>query len=85
MSDYQSTVDAIKNALMFSDTTAPETLRALAEQYAAACGELNERMKFCGGFLRQGNLAEAVRLAETEPPLLDIYNVLDFPEREEWC
>ncbi|MDR1491521.1 MAG: hypothetical protein LBT05_02190, partial [Planctomycetaceae bacterium] len=39
----------------------------------------------CGGFLRQGNLAEAVRLAETEPPLLDIYNVLDFPEREEWC
>jgi hypothetical protein len=70
---------------MFSDTTAPETLRTLAEQYAAACDELNERMKYCGGFLRQGNLAEAVRLAETEPPLLDIYNILDFPEREEWC
>lgn len=84
MIDYQAIVDEIRNALMFSETAAPETLRRLADRYADACGELNERLQSCARALRQGNVAEAVRLAEMEPNLLDVYTILDFPEREEW-
>ncbi|MCL2349686.1 MAG: hypothetical protein FWC50_15655, partial [Planctomycetaceae bacterium] len=84
MANDQATVDAIKNALTFSDTTSPETIRTLAEQYALACRELNKRMSYCGKYLHEGNVAEAIRLAEMEPNLLDAYNILDFEERKEW-
>ncbi|MCL2349652.1 MAG: hypothetical protein FWC50_15485, partial [Planctomycetaceae bacterium] len=84
MANDQVIVDAIKNALTFSDTTSPETIRSLAEQYALACRELNKRMSYCGKYLREGNIAEAIRLAEMEPNLLDAYNILDFEERNEW-
>jgi|GEM_PF-5376028 len=84
MTDYQAIVDAMKTALAFSETTSPESIRMLARQYAEICEEFNKRMRFCGNILHQGNTSEAIRLAETEPNLLDLYNTLDFPGRAEW-
>ncbi|MCL2117595.1 MAG: hypothetical protein FWH27_04105 [Planctomycetaceae bacterium] len=84
MIDYQAIVDGIRNVLTFSETSAPGTLHQLAEQYAGACEELNGRLRSCSFALRQGNITEAVRLAEMEPNLLDVYTILDFPERDEW-
>jgi len=84
MNDYQTTIDNIQTALNISDSTPVEALQEYSERYAQACQEVNHRLTDCGKFLRTGNIGEALRLANTTPHLLDLCNILDFPERQEW-
>ncbi|MCF0233787.1 MAG: hypothetical protein HUK22_02260 [Thermoguttaceae bacterium] len=84
MNDYQTTIDRIRMILTLTDGTPTEDLRTLAEEYSQACLEVNRRLADCAKFLRSGNPSEALRLAETAPNVLDLCNLLDFPERAVW-
>ncbi len=83
MIDFQTLIDNIVAAIDMPDTPLDE-LRDYSQTYSEACTEINRRLALCGQFLRAGNIAEALRLGESTPPLLDICNVLDFPEKELW-
>ncbi len=84
MNDYQTTVDRIRTILNVSESSPLDDLRALADDFAEACLDANRRLSDCAKFLRAGNLPEALRLAETPPRILEICNLLDFPERADW-
>ncbi len=84
MPDYHQIADQIRGIVQSSDQTRNERLEQLAADYAAACGEVNQRLGRCQWLLQQGLRSEAIQLAESEPRLLDAVAVLDFRERAEW-
>jgi len=92
MRNYQILIDEIRGTFVSDEWTgsnathhsSTDLYRSLAEDYAKACKEMVGRLKACVSYLRSGNTAEAVRLAEVEPNLFEMYNLLDFPERDEW-
>ena len=61
-----------------------DQLRKLAQDYAAACSSVVQRLTTCVLYLRQGFRSEALRLAELEPNLLDEINGLNFAQRAAW-
>jgi hypothetical protein len=62
----------------------PNQIRQYARDYAEACVELNRRMMQSFHHIRNGNVAEGIRLAEIKPNLSEIFAELNFDEREEW-
>jgi len=84
MRNYQILIDEIRGTFTSDEMITTDVNRSLAEDYAKACKEMIGRLKACISYLRSGNTTEAVRLAEVEPNLFEVYNLLDFPERNEW-
>jgi len=84
MHDLTNLIEEIRTALAHSELVPPERLEVYARQYAEACTKLNERIKLCFPYLRTGNVFEVVRLVETQPNLLDTFNLLNFEGRKEW-
>lgn len=89
MADMQQTVDELRLILQGDDggyleaLEPSEELQQLVSAYAALCRECNRRLRQCENALRQGLRAEAIHLADSEPNLLEMVAVLDFPEREQ--
>ena len=83
---YTSTnlIEDIRTALAYSELTSPDKLAGYARQYAEECTKLNDRLKQCLPHLRSGNIAEAVRLAEASPSVTEMFNLLDFENRQDW-
>src|SRR5215510_7754447 len=84
MADYPHIVDDVRSFLQSADQTLSDHLKGLAAAYADACKEANRRLRRCEEFLQKGLRSEAIHLAQTEPDLLDLVAVLDFPERSQW-
>lgn len=84
MNDPQTMIDSIRAAIEIPESVSTEKLAELASEYAATCKEINQRLEHCSRYLRTGNPCEAVRLAESTPLLLDLCNIIDFPERDDW-
>ena len=63
---------------------ADDLLQGAAADYSLAIDEANERLRQCGGLLRKGLRCEAIQLCEIEPNLLEVVEILDFPERDTW-
>ncbi len=62
----------------------PADAARIGEAYAAACREVNRRLGRCDELLRKGLRAEAVQVAEEEPPLLELVARLHFDKLKEW-
>jgi hypothetical protein len=84
MQDYQRIVDDLRGSLYAQDEQGMDFLRHVAAEYSLACDEVNDRLRKCGAFLRQGLRSEAIQFGENEPNLLDTVAILDFPERTDW-
>lgn len=84
MSEFQQVVDDIRAFLQGDDQTYRDELRALASEFREACVAVDRRLKQCNRLLAKGLRAEALHEADTEPRLLDLVTLLDFPEREDW-
>jgi hypothetical protein len=84
MSTLTNLIEDIKLTLAHSDAVPPEKIQTLATQYADECRRLNERFRTVLPSLQNGNLSEAIRLAEMSPNLTDLYGMLNFENREEW-
>jgi len=63
-----------------SDTQAAK----LAQDYADLCRAANRRLEQCAIMIEAGQFLQALQLAETPPPLLDLITVLSFRQAAEW-
>ncbi|MDR0328832.1 MAG: hypothetical protein LBI05_11100 [Planctomycetaceae bacterium] len=77
-------IEDIRTALAFSEQVTPDKLEVYAREYAEECTKLNNRLRQCLPHLRDGNIAEAVRLAEASPNITETFNLLDFESRQDW-
>ncbi|MDR2345313.1 MAG: hypothetical protein LBE18_04535 [Planctomycetaceae bacterium] len=82
--NIQNLIENIRTVILFPETVTPVQIRQYARDYAEACSELNRRMLQCSQHIREGNIAEGIRLSEMQPPLATMYVTLDFAERDEW-
>ncbi|HPZ82169.1 MAG TPA: hypothetical protein PL064_01970, partial [Thermogutta sp.] len=81
MTGDQTIVDRIEQALASLDAVSNEELHQLAEEYAEACEQVNRRLQEIHHLIRSGARSEAIRRAEIPPKLLDVVEILDFPDR----
>ena len=56
----------------------------LAQDYADLCRDSNRRLEQCAIMIEAGQSLQALQLAETPPPLLDLITVLSFRQAAEW-
>ncbi|MDR0610750.1 MAG: hypothetical protein LBG58_11615 [Planctomycetaceae bacterium] len=84
MNNLQVLIENIRMAVSFPETVLPDQIQKYAHDYAEYCTELNRRIMQSVQHIRSGNLAEGIRLAEMKPNLTEMYQTLDFLEREEW-
>ncbi len=84
MSELLNLIEHIRKAIAFPDMVAPDQMRSYATRYVEFSTELNRRMWESVQRIRAGNIAEGLRLAELKPNLMELYNSLDFTERDEW-
>ncbi len=82
--EYRSLITNIRNFVSSADHTRTDAAAGWAQQYAAACQDVNDRLRRCADFLRQGLRSEAIHLAESPPDVLDMVATLDFPELAQW-
>ena len=66
------------------DGASAVTLRALAEEYAARCADINMRLESCLPLLRAGQKYATLQIAEAPPPLLDSITRLAFEGMDRW-
>lgn len=84
MTGVQRIVDEVRAQLAAYDQTQTDRLRLLADDYAGACTQAEDRLRRCEELARTGYRGEALYLAELDPPLLDVLSTLSFPERKMW-
>jgi len=77
-------VESIRGFLNASDQVLTEDVRGWAEVYAKLCREANVRLRECRGLLQKGLRSEAIHIAEMHPALLDLAELLNFPDVKEW-
>ncbi len=56
----------------------------LAQDYAEVCRAANRRLEQCAIMIEAGQFLQALQLAETPPPLLDLITLLAFRQASEW-
>jgi hypothetical protein len=56
----------------------------LAHDYAEVCRAANRRLEQCALMIEAGQFLQALQLAETSPPLLDLITLLGFRQAAEW-
>ncbi|RMF94039.1 MAG: hypothetical protein D6741_13010, partial [Planctomycetota bacterium] len=81
---YQHVIDDIREAVASPADIDNDRMAALAEEYAELCRNVVKRISECVDLVRSGETAEALRLAEHEPRLIDLMALVDFPERDTW-
>ena len=84
MADIQREIDEIRAFMDSNELTASERVRHAAAAYASACQEANRRLSRCAELLHKGLRGEAIHQAQTDPALLELTAMLDFPDSEKW-
>ena len=84
MYELTNLIENIRTALAYSESVPPAKLAGYARRYAEECTKVNTRLQQCLPHLRNGNIAEAVRLAEASPNIAETFNLLHFENRQEW-
>ena len=56
----------------------------LAQDYAELGRSANRRLEQCAAMIENGEDLQALQLAETQPPLLDLITLLSFRQAKEW-
>jgi hypothetical protein len=84
LAQIRRSVDEIRAFVNSPDHTNDPRMMALAQEYATACREANDRLQRCADHLEKGHRPEAIAIAEAEPDVLELVSVLSFPEVDEW-
>jgi hypothetical protein len=82
MNDLHKLIRQIRDHLAGSAPGA--AVETLAADYARACADATARLDTCAAMLEKGSDYQALQLAETAPPLLDMLATLSFAEAAKW-
>lgn len=77
-------IRSLREVLKDSTSGAAVNAPTLAQQYAESCSAVNRRLEQCAAMLDQGDEQQAIQLAETEPPALDLLTLLSFDKAPDW-
>lgn len=84
MNECESVIDQIQAVLNWDHDPDQEYMETLAGEYTKLVKDVNDRLRACDKLLGRGLRTEAIQQCETEPNLLDLTAILDFPEAEYW-
>ena len=65
-----------------------DEFRSSIASYNNSCRQLKQRLEQVDAILLSGNVSGALKMAETDPPVLDLLTLLGFPESQDlkdWC
>ena len=65
-----------------------DEFRSLIANYNNSCRQLKQRLEQVDAILLSGNISGALKMAETDPSVLDLLTLLGFPESQDladWC
>ncbi len=82
--EQKETVLKIQQFIFSSDQTDKPDNWELGNKYSASCAELNNRLEQCKSLMSKGKNIEAVNLAEEEPSILELFDILNFSELSDW-
>ena len=77
-------IETIRGYLASADQTSSPEVAELAARYAAAVHAANARLERCSELLKNGYRPEAIALAEEEPDLLKVVDLLNFNGQYAW-
>lgn len=80
----QSLIQKIKSVAQGETELSPGEMQPLAREFDEAARAALKRLDEIHDLLARGQRAQAIHLAETPPPLLDVVGALDFPGIESW-
>jgi hypothetical protein len=83
--DIAQLVDEMRTAIASQEEADIDLLRDIAAQYSELCDVANRRLVECHSLLRRGLRSEAIQACERDPKVLELVEMLDFPERDQWC
>ena len=84
ISDFQQLIDDIESLLASVAGISAEAVHRLHESDEQAIKIVNLRLRACDELLKKGLRNEALGMCDAEPKLLDLYLIVDFPERDSW-
>ena len=84
MNNCRKLIDRISQLLTTGDAKDRQAVEPLAIQYVAMVNKANQRLQRCAAYLDEGNRSEAIRECEEAPNLLDLYAMLNFPQKDIW-
>ncbi len=84
MSDYQVLSDDIQFYLAAEDQTRTEDLDRMAIAFAELAKLTNQRLRQCDVLLQKGLRGEALQLAEQEPKVLELAQLVSSFDRSHW-
>lgn len=84
MSQARYIITKIRDFVNNEQQDAVTSEHELAEQFADLCRSFNERVHKVTELLEHGRRSEAVQEVMTPPSLLDLEELLDFPELKKW-
>ena len=84
MAQVEEIVSRVQRLVARGATAVPAEAEELAELYAHAIEQVNERLGRCVSLIRDGRRPEAIHQAELAPPVLEEAAKLEFPGAESW-
>jgi ElaB/YqjD/DUF883 family membrane-anchored ribosome-binding protein len=82
--DYQQLIDDIESLMASPTGVEVEAVARLQSRYDQAVKSINARLRDCDQLLRKGLRNEALERCDADPKLLDLFLIVDFPERDSW-
>jgi hypothetical protein len=83
MNEVHKLIRQIRDYL--AGSTPAVAVEMLAADYSRACADAVARLDTCAAMLAKGSEYQALQLAETEPPLLDLLAALSFADARKWA
>lgn len=80
----QVVVDRIQVAVRSAVRPSADKIAELSRDFAISVTAVNRRLLECGDLLQKGFRIEALKACEQEPRLLELVDLLEFPERRHW-
>jgi hypothetical protein len=84
MREIEAVIEQIQSVLAWEHDPEQDYMETLVADYTRHVSAANERLRQCESLLSQGLRTEAIQQCETQPNLLDLTAILDFPEVEFW-
>ncbi|MFL2870682.1 MAG: hypothetical protein ACJZ8O_08010 [Pirellulaceae bacterium] len=81
---FQRIVEEINTAMAAGGHADADLLAETASQYGEATSAINVRLQSAHDLLQKGMASEAIQECELEPNLLNMVQILDFPQRLQW-